>query len=167
MTVGGEDIERSMPGIVRATPRGRLLAAGLLAIAIALLVFFQLVVLPFIEAGLSSNPSPQLIATLKYIFVAFSALAILPAIALIVTGRKILKCGQSPAPDAWVWRDTKIKQGKEAIRIAWICIASGALACLLCVLFVAYIWLLFDQLVPQHKLRPGVTILQQQVASKL
>ena len=155
-----------IPDMVRATPRGRMLATVLVALTIALLAFFQLVVLPFINASLSVNPSLQTITTLKYGFACFAAVAILPAIMIIATGRKILVCGQCPLPNAWMWRDTKIKRGTDAVRIAWLCIVSGALACLLCTAFVMYIWIMIDRFVPEHNLRSGVTVLQQRSASK-
>ncbi|MEN3293917.1 MAG: hypothetical protein V7642_3170 [Burkholderiales bacterium] len=154
---------------VRATRRGRVLSTLLLAVAIALLALFQFLVLPFISASLNANPTPQSIASLKYLFLAFAALAILPAIAMIASGRKILKCGQTPVPGAWVWRDTRVKHGRDAARIAWICIAAGAFACLLCTAMVAFIWTTFDRIVPENGmsgLRPGVIILEQRPAAK-
>jgi hypothetical protein len=156
----------TQPDVIRATPRGRVLSVVLIALAIALLAFFQLFVLPSIQSVLGASPLPNTIATLKYIFSGFAALAIVPAIAMIATGRKILRSGQYPPPNAWVWRDTRIKRGRDAIRIAWICIIAGALAGLICAAFVAYIWVMFDRIVPQHRLRPGVVILQEQFASK-
>lgn len=152
--------------VVRATPRGRLLSTLLVASAIALLAFFQFFVLPFINTSLAANPTPQSIATLRYIFAGFAALAILPAIAMMATGRRILACCQSPPPNAWVWRDTRVKRGRDAIRIGRICIVSGTLACLLCVALVATIWATFGRIMPEHPLRPGVVILEERSASK-
>jgi hypothetical protein len=152
--------------VVRSTRRGRVLSTLLLALAIALLGLFQFLVLPFVSASLNANPTPQSIATLKYLFLGFAALAILPAVAMIASGRRILKCGQTPVPDAWVWRDTRVRRGRDAARIAWICIAAGALACLLCVAMVAFIWATFDRIVPENGLRPGVILLEQRSASK-
>jgi hypothetical protein len=152
--------------VIRATRRGRMLSTLLLAFAIALLALFQFLVLPFISASLNANPTPQSIATLKYLFLGFAALAILPAIAMIACGWKILNCGQTPVPGAWVWRDTRVKRGRDAARIAWICIASGALACLLCIAMVAFTWATFDRIVPENGLRPDVIILEQRPASK-
>jgi hypothetical protein len=152
--------------VVRATPRGRLLSTLLVALAIALLAFFQWYVLPFIDTTLAGNPTPKAIGTLKTIFIGFAALAILPAIAMIATGRKILATGQSPLPNAWVWRDTSVKRGREAGRIGWICVVSGALACLVCIGIVAFIWITFDRIAPQQNLRPGVNILQERPATK-
>jgi hypothetical protein len=154
------------PDVVRATPRGRLLSALLLASAIALLGFFQLFVLPYTTATFTANPTPESIAALKYIFAGFAALAILPAIAMIVIGRKILACGQSPLPNAWIWRDTRVKRGRDARTIAWICIVSGTLACVLCLLLVAYISATIDRIKPKQSLRPGVIILEERSGSK-
>jgi hypothetical protein len=165
MTATDNDPQQPAPDVVRATTRGRLLSTLLVASAIALLAFFQFFVLPFINTALGANPAPQSIATLKFIFAGFAALAILPAIAMIAVGRKILLCGQSPLPNAWVWRDTRVKRGRDAIRIGWICVVSGALACLLCSALVAYIWTMFDRITPERQLRPGVIILQERSGS--
>jgi hypothetical protein len=162
MTSADNDVSE----VVRATPRGRLLSTLLVALAIALLGFFQWYVLPFIGTALADNPTPQSIGTLKTIFIGFAALAILPAIVMVATGRKILLTGQSPQPDAWVWRDTRIKHGRDASRIGWFCILSGALACLACLGIVAFIWATFDRIVPQHTFRSGVAILQERSATK-
>jgi hypothetical protein len=161
-----DNSQASVPDMIRASSRGRLLSAAAVAMAIALLALFQFFVLPFISKSLNANPSQQTIAHLKYLFIGFAALAILPAIAMIATGRKILRCGQCPLPNAWVWRDTGIKRGSDAIRIGWICIASGVVVCVSCIALAAYIWTMFDRIVPQHKLRPGVIILQQKFAAK-
>lgn len=156
----------SPPDTMRATSRGRVLSAALLVLALAVLAFFQLYVLPSVQSSLRPPFPPNAVTSLKFLFAGFSALAILPAIAMIAVGRKILRSGQCPPPDAWVWRDTRIKRGREAIRMAWICIVSGALAALACAALAAYIWIMFDRVIPQHQLRPGVTILQEQFASK-
>lgn len=165
MTATDNDPQQPAPDVVRATTRGRLLSTLLVASAIALLAFFQFFVLPFINTALGANPTPQSIATLKLIFAGFAALAILPAIAMIAIGRKILLCGQSPLPNSWVWRDTMVKRGRDTIRIGWICVVSGALACLLCSALVAYIWTMFDRITPERQLRPGVIILQERSGS--
>jgi hypothetical protein len=166
MTATDKDPQEPASDLVRATARGRLLSMLLVGSAIALLAFFQFFVLPFINTTLGANPTPQSIATLKFIFAGFAALAILPAIAMIAAGRKILLCGRSPLPNAWVWRDTRVKRGRDAIRIGWICVVSGALACLLCSALVATIWAMFDRITPERPLRPGVIILQERSASK-
>ncbi|MDB5773438.1 MAG: hypothetical protein JWM42_3812 [Burkholderia sp.] len=152
--------------VVRATRRGRLLLSLMFAVAIAVLALFQFFVLPFINSSLAMNPSPQSIATLKYLFAGFAALAVLPSIAMIVIGRRILRCGQSPLPGAWVWRDTRVKRGRDATRIGWTCIVSGALSCLICIGAVAYIWATFDKMIPAEQLRPGVILLQPESSSK-
>jgi hypothetical protein len=165
MTATDKDPQEPRSDLVRATARGRLLSTLLVASAIALLAFFQFFVLPFINTALSANPAPQSIANLKFIFTGFAALVILPAIAMIVAGRKILLYGRSPLPNAWVWRDTTVKRGRDAIRIGWICVVSGALACLLCSALVAYIWTMFDRITPERQLRPGLIILQERSGS--
>jgi hypothetical protein len=151
--------------VIRATSRGCLLSATLIALSIPLIEFFQLAVLPAMNASLDNHPAPHTIATLKYIFAGFAVLAILPAIVMIGVGRKMLKSGQWPPPGTWVWRDTCIRRGRDAARMAWVCIVSGTLTCILCLGLLTYIWTLFTQLASAPQLRPGVAILQQPFAA--
>jgi hypothetical protein len=161
-------VERDLPppGMIRATPRGRLLSAALIALAIVLSAVFQFLVRPSIRDIVGAHSTPEAIIIVKYSLIGFAALAIAPAIILIVIGRKILRNRQYPPPNAWVWRDTPVKRGKPAIRIAWTCIITGVLAGVLCAGLVAYIWLAFERIEPQHPSRPGIVILQERSASK-
>lgn len=160
------NMSESDPDILRATPRGKALSTALIVLALAALTFLQIYLLPSLQTALRPPLAPDAIASLKFMFAGFTALAILPAIAMIIIGKKILESGQCPPPNAWVWRDTRIKRGRNAIRIAWISIVSGTLAALACAVLAAYVWIMFDRIVPQHTLRPGVTILQEPFASK-
>jgi len=152
--------------ILRATPRGKVLSAGLIVLGLAVLAFFQMYLLPLLQSALRPPLVPNAIASLKFMFAGLTALAIIPSIAMVLIGRKILESGQCPPPHAWVWRDTRIKRGRDAIRLAWISIVSGVLAALICAILAGYVWIMFDRVIPQHQLRPGVTILQEQSASK-
>lgn len=152
------------PDIVRATIKGRILSLISITLAIGLVATFLLWILPRLNTLLISTPSLNAIATLRYTFIGFAALAILPAIVMIATGRQILCSGQWPPPNAWIWRDTRIRRGYQATCIGWACIASGALTCVLCAAIVGYIWSMFEQVIPKHKLRPGVVILQEHYA---
>lgn len=144
---------------VRATPRGRWLSAILVLLALALVAAFQYFAFPFLNRVLNGAPTPQSIIAIKSIFVGMAIIAVLAGVAMIQSGRKILRCKQSPPPDAWVWRDTRIKQGPAAIRLGWLCIVAGAVTGVLCIGLLAYLWIVFDRLGAQPNLRPGVIVL--------
>lgn len=146
-------------GVVRATPRGRWLSAILVLLAIALVAAFQIFAFPFLNNVLNGAPTPQAIIGIKSIFVGLAVIAVISGFVMIHSGRKILRCKQSPPADAWVWRDTKIKQGQAAIRLGWLCVISGVVAGVLCVGLLAYLWIVFDRIATQPPLRPGVIIL--------
>lgn len=127
------------PDIMPATLRGKVLGAAVVILSLLLIVFFQLLVFPAIPKMIEPYSSIQAINTFKYLLGGFTAIALFPAVVLIGIGRKIQKHQQSPSPNAWIWRDTKIKRGRDALRIGWTCIIAGILSCLLCLALVSYI----------------------------
>lgn len=165
MTMHDDTPADASAGIVRATRRGRLLTAALVVCMIVLVAFFQLFVFPLLKDALGANPSAQAVRTLKWIFAGCAAFGMLPALYMTITGSKVRRCGQFPLPGAWVWRDTGVRRGRDAERIGALCIASGAVACLLCIGTAVYIWITFDRLAP-GRLRPGVVIIQPAPAPK-
>ena len=150
---------------VRATPRGRLFSVALFVLSVALIAVFQFAVIPKINASLG-HPTVGMTHMLKWTFSGFTALALLPAAALMIIGCKVLRIGQHPLPNAWVWRDTPIKHGDDAKRIGKLCMISGAIAWMICLALVAYIWIVFDRLSPALQLRPGITLLQSRTTEK-
>lgn len=146
--------------IVKATARGRVLSVAVFVLALAIVAVFQFITMPVINATLAGNPTPATAGTLKWIFAGFAALAVIPSAAMIFIGRKIVRCGQYPLPNAWVWRDTPIRRGDQARRMGKLCITSGTFAGVVCLALITYIWTMFDTLSSTPQLRPGVTVLQ-------
>jgi hypothetical protein len=152
--------------VVKATLRGRVCTAALVLCLIVLIAFFQLFVLPLLNNILTENPSAQDIRMLKWILAGFAVSGILPALYMIATGWKTRCSARFPLAGAWVLRDTKVKHGADALRIGAFCIASGIIACMICVGATTYIWIMFDRLVPHHNLPQGVIILEQGAGAK-
>jgi formate hydrogenlyase subunit 3/multisubunit Na+/H+ antiporter MnhD subunit len=152
--------------VAAATTRGRVVAAALLLVCVLLVAGFQLFALPFMNSMLGSPLTSDSIYRIKSGFTGLAALVILPALFMMFTGWRIIRRGQFPLPDAWVWRDTRIKRGAPAKRIGRLCIAAGVLACLVCVAMLAYAWIAFDRLLPAHELRPGIVIVKESYATR-
>lgn len=151
----------SSDDMVRATLHGRVCTAGLVLCLMVLVAFFELFVLPLLNNTFAAAPSAQDIQTLKWILAGLAASGILPALYMIVTGCKARRSGRFPLAGAWVVRDTKIKRGIDAMRIGAFCIASGVIACMICIGTMTYIWIMFDRLAPAHTLPKNVIILKQ------
>lgn len=135
----------SSPDIMPATVRGRWLSAALVALAAALVTFFYWVAMPALSAAMSPAPAPGATMRIKLILLGLAILATGSAIALILSGKKMLDAKQSPPPGAWLWRDTKVLRGAAAKRLGWACIASGIAASVICIALVGYMWLAFDR----------------------
>lgn len=155
----------ALPAVVRATKQGRWFSAALAAAAIALLLPFMFVVMPALNNGFHPIPSARQILTIKSILVGLAGLSIVGSVIMIQSGRKILRTGQCPPPDAWVWYDTKVKQGATAIRLAWTYIVSAVICGVLCAGLSAYILVVLDRLTTSYKLPPGVKIIEHKTAS--
>ena len=155
----------ALPGVVRAAKQGRWFSAALTAVAIALLLPFIFVVMPALNSGFNPMPSARQILVIKSILVSLAGLSIVAGAIMIQSGRKILRTGQCPPPDAWVWYDTKVKQGTAAIRLAWTYIISAVICGILCAGLSAYILVVLDRLSPPFKLPPGVKIIEHKTSS--
>ncbi len=163
MTMNDTTPSDAQADIVRATKRGRWLSAALMAVAIALLLPFMFIVLPVLNSGFNPMPSPPQVLIIKGILVCLAALGVATGAITVYSGRRMLRSGQCPPPDAWVWRDTKVKRGLAATRLAWAYIVSAVACGILCVGLVAYILMVLDRVrAPSSlKLPPGVKIIQQ------
>ena len=148
------------PEIMRATQRGRRLALAQAVVGVVLLLPFLLVVLPLLNSGFNPMPAASQITLIKAILVGLAAMGVAAAAVLIRSGRKILRSGQCPAPDTWVWRDTKVIRGTPAIRLAWIYIVVAALCGILCVGLTAYILVVLNRLPPQFNLPKDIKIIE-------
>lgn len=155
----------ALPTVVRATKQGRWFSAALSAVAIGMLLPFMFVVMPALNSGFNPMPSARQILMIKSILAGLAGLSIVASAIMIQSGRKILRTGQCPPPDAWVWYDTKVKRGTAAIRLAWTYIISAVICGLLCAGLSAYILVVLDRLTPPYKLPPGVKIIEHKTAS--
>ena len=161
MIMNDTNSTEGLPGVVRATKQGRWFAAALTAAAIALILPFIYFVIPALNAGFNPMPSARQLLIIKGILVALAGFGVLAGAIMIQTGRKILRSGQCPPPDAWLWYDTKIKRGAAAIQLAWAYIITAVICCLLCIGMVGYILVVLDRLPPSLTLPPGVKIIEQ------
>lgn len=148
------------PEIMRATQRGRWLALAQAVVGVVLLLPFLLVVLPLLNSGFNPMPAAGQITLVKAILVGLAAMGVAAAAVLIRSGRKILHSGQCPAPDTWVWRDTKVIRGVPAIRLAWTYIVVAALCGILCVGLTGYILVVLNRLTPQFNPPQDVKIIE-------
>lgn len=155
----------SSSGILRATPRTRLLLSVLLGLALTLLLLCLFVAIPFLEKALNTIPSSNLNA-IKDILIGFACIAMLAGVGTIFSGRKILRSGQYPPADAWVWRDTIIRHGSSAIKFGWLHIAIGALICTIGLGSTFYVWHLIDQAIPYSRLGKHVVIIKRQTFTR-
>ena len=160
-----QPVTEASADVVRATPRGRAWTLMLLAVAVMLVACFQWFVFPLIDSALRDATIAS-IENLKFVFAACILAGLVPALFMIVIGWRVRRHGRFPLPGAWVWRDTSVKRGRAAARIAWLCMTAGAIAALLCIGLTAYAWTVFDRLVPQYDLKQGVVILRESLSPK-
>ena len=162
--------ERSTPApeakaeIVRASRAGKISAALLVLIGIGLLAVFQFYLFPLLKSMVAGTPPPHALLIIKTAFIALGGLGALCGLVMIWYGRKILRSGQCPPPDAWLARDTKLRRGQLAKRFAWTYIVCGALACVLCLALAAIVATL--HLPFEHRWNQPVIILQQKYSGK-
>lgn len=165
MTMDDTDRDERVSDIVRASTRGRLLLALAALIALGLLAAFHYFALPFLSSTFGPAPPHHAVTTIRYALIGITAGVAFAGMLVIWYGKKISRQGQFPLPGASVWRDTPVKRGRAAVRIAWLHYAAGAFLSILCIVLSAYIWMTIDRLAPQFKLPPGVTILQHRPPS--
>ena len=163
MNTDNTNPDEHTPDVMRATLRGRLLLAVFVLLAGCLLAVYQFYGLPFLKAALGASAPAHAIDTIMLVLIGVMAVFICAGAYVIWYGKKISRQRQFPLPGAWVWRDTVIKRGRAAVRIAWLHYAVGALIAIPCIVFAVYAWIMLDRLAPQLKLPPGVTILQQRM----
>lgn len=160
-----QNLSESAPDIIPASKHGRLFLGLLIAAALGVLALYQFVALPYLMKSLSKTP-PVNLPTIKAILIVCASIGAIMGLGVGWYGRKIIRAGQYPLANAWVWRDTVIQHGRRARQFGWMHIATGALICLLCVGITLILWNMMASLAPQHKLRPGVVILQEKISDK-
>lgn len=150
--------------VVRTTRRARLLLGASLLLVLVFFLLCQFVAIPFIKTALNRVP-PSNLAMIKGILIGFALICTLVGLGTILYGRKILRNGQYPPDNAWVWRDTLIQRGQPAVRFAGFHIAIGVILCVIGIGSAIYLWHVIDQAVPHANQRPFV-ILEQKIISK-
>ena len=148
------------PDVLQATPRGRLYLAGLFTLVFALTATFQFFAFPLLTASLKAGPATNAVFTMKIILVSYAAIVISVAVFVIWYGRRILSRMQFPLPGAWVWRDTTIKRGQSATRIARLHFLTGAVFIIMCIGLTVYLWNKLDSPMPQYNLPKGALIVR-------
>lgn len=152
------------PDIVRATRAGKISAGVLVMVGIGLLALFQFYFLPVLKSVVGTSPPPNGMLIVKTAFIALGGLGMLCGLVMVWYGRKILRSGQCPPPDAWLARDTKLRRGHLAKRFAWAYIACGAVACILCLALAGFMATMLQPLA--REVHQPVIILQQKYSGK-
>lgn len=158
--------KRKLPEIMQATPAGQRRVAIIAAIALAALAAFHLYALPQLGVLLDkTGPAPAAlqIRQLQAVFILIGVLGIGTAAIVLNNGIQGLARAQSPASDAWLWRDTPILRGVKARRRSWINIVTGLFVGLICAGLVVYIVQTLERAMPPA-LRDGVTVVEQKGA---
>ncbi|MGZ5818472.1 MAG: hypothetical protein ACXWJD_06970 [Burkholderiaceae bacterium] len=150
----------SSPEMLPATRRSRLLLCASLLLVLVFFLLCQFVAIPVLKTALSTATRSDLIIV-KSILAGFSFIAMLAGLATLLYGRKILRSGQYPPNNAWVWRDTHIQRGRIAIRFGWAHVATGILMAIIGIGSALYIWRLIDQALPHSNSKRHYIILQQ------
>jgi hypothetical protein len=152
--------------IVRASRAGKISAALLVLVGIGLLALFQFYLFPVLKSTVAVTPPPHALLIVKAAFFTLSGLGALCGLVMMWYGRKILRSGQCPPPDAWLARDTKVRRGPRAQRFGWTYIVCGALACALCLALAAIVATLHLPLERRWNQHQPVIILQQKYSGK-
>lgn len=159
--------KHAQPEIMEATPAGQRRVALLALIAMAALGGFHLYALPELGALLNNAtgqvPTADQIRQLQAVFIGIGVLGIATAAIVLNNGIQGLARAQSPASNAWIWRDTPILRGVKARRRSWINIITGLFVGLICAGLVVYIVQTLERSMPPA-LREGVTVVEQKGA---
>ena len=152
--------------IVHASRAGKISAALLVLVGIGLLALFQFYLFPLLKSLLAGASSPHALLIVKTAFFTLGGFGALCGLVMIWYGRKILRSGQCPPPDAWLARDTRLRRGQLAKRFGWTYIVCGALACTASLALAAAVATLHLPLERRGNQHQPVIILQQKYSSK-
>jgi hypothetical protein len=153
-----------LPKVVHTTRRARLLLSASLLLVLVFFLLCQFVAIPFLKTALNRVP-PSNLATIKSMLIGFALICTVAGIGTILYGRKILRNGQYPPDNAWVWRDTLIQHDQPAVRFAWFHIVIGVLICIIGIGSAIYLWRVIDQAMSHANQKPFV-ILEQKILTK-
>jgi uncharacterized protein YneF (UPF0154 family) len=148
------------PEILRATPRARSLLSALVLLVLAFFVACQFVALPYLKAALTTAP-PSNQPVIRTMLIGFASIATLIGLWTILYGRKIIRRGEYPPANAWVWCDTVIKHGRAATQFGLAHIVSGLLMCIIGIGAPLYLWHRIFQSTLAFQPGNGIIILQQ------
>jgi hypothetical protein len=104
-----------------------------------LVASFRIYVFPMMELASSRAAAPDSAAIARALFAAIGGLGIMTALAWILYARRIIMHRQDPPPGAWLWRDTPIVRGRQALHRAWLSIAAALIMASACVACAAYV----------------------------
>lgn len=153
--------------ILPATRRGRWRVALLTATAMATLAGFQFLALPQLLAVLDNAtgqpPTIHSLRLLQALFIGLGLVGSMTAAIVLHNGLQILRSGQTPPNDDWLWQDTPVVRGVKARRRAWINKVTALLTGLICAVLVVYIVLTLQRFAP-YTLRDGVSIVEPNAA---
>ena len=150
--------------MVRATTTGRLFCICVVVLCIVLIALFFLYVLPILRISMIQTPPAHAVLIIKATLVIFTAIGIVFGGLAIQQGVRILRLGQYPLPNAWVWRDTTIIRGPRSNGIGWFSIILGIMTCIVSIGLTGLILYSFSNLTmdtPEYKLRKDIKILQE------
>jgi hypothetical protein len=147
MTPSDQTTPVTSPDFIRTTPHARLCLAGLLLLTLVLFLLGQFVAIPYIIKALNTIP-PTDIAAVKGTLLAFTCIAALAGICIILQGRKVWLSRQYPLDHAWAWRDTPIQRGRNTVKFAYLHIVIGLLIFVIGIGVSSYLWPLLDQSAP-------------------
>jgi hypothetical protein len=132
--------------IAKANLQGRALLAATIVLVLAFSACFRIYIFPFMELASSRAAAPDSSAIARALFTALGGLGIMTALAWILYARRIILHRQDPPPGAWLWRDTPIVRGKQALRRAWLSIATALILASACVACAAYVAQAFERI---------------------
>ncbi len=155
--------------ILPATRRGRWRVALLTVMAIATLAGFLFLAFPqllaLLEDAAAQPPTMHSLRLLQALFIGLGLLGVMTAAIVLHNGLQILRRGQTPPNDVWLWHDTPIVRGVKARRRGWINIVTALLTGLICCSLVVYIVLTLQRFSP-YTLRDGVTMVEPNAAPR-
>ncbi len=109
--------------IMRADPKRKRQAWLLIALLAAAGVSLKLIALPALQRWLSVSDNAVLMHRVTVVFYSMAATLLATAACAGWHAARILRSNQSPPPNTWVLRDTKIVRGGGARLRGWIMVA--------------------------------------------
>lgn len=149
--------------LMPANPAGRRLGVAMIALLLIGLAGFAALIVPNMDAAFGPTPSAHALNIIKTGFAALSAIVTMMAVALTVSGWRIVRSRQVPPPGALLWRPARIVRGLKARRLGLAYGAAGILCAALGIGLGATIWSMLGRVLEPRtiSLPDGITILKQ------